>query len=218
LVVLLLLVLQEILRNAAEDGTSDRAQETMAGLFSQVVATKATTKSTEETAITLSHGRSVGVVVGCIWVRRLTGEFVVLSISRESLALALCTHVLLLLVGLILGVGVIAAVLLRALLAIVACVALWVASVVGTELVLLLAVLEATLLRRTERILSARRRETLILRRVLLVALLRRVLLTLVIALLRLVTLLMAISLLWVLGAVALALAAVGIVWSRHRK
>jgi len=44
--VLLLLILQEILRNTAEDGTSDRAQETMTGLFPQVVATKATTEGT----------------------------------------------------------------------------------------------------------------------------------------------------------------------------
>jgi len=95
------------------------------------------------------------------------------------LALAWLTLTHLLLIGLVLTVGVVATVLLLtllALLAVVARLALWVASVIGTELVGLLAVLEAALLRGTEGVLSAGRGEALVLRRVwLLVALLRRV-------------------------------------------
>jgi len=131
----------------------------MTSLCAEEVASKATADSAEETTITLGHRRSVGVVVGSIWIRRLSGELVVLSIGGETgslTLLALCslsTLSHLILVGLVLSVGIGAAVLLLTLLLLLAVVArmtLRVTSIVGTELVALLAVLEATLLRRTE--------------------------------------------------------------------
>jgi len=96
-------------------------------------------------------------------------------------------------------------------------VALWVARVIGTELVVLLAVLEATLLRRTERVLSARWGKAFLRWVLLVAALLLLVLLTLIIALLGRIALLLAISLLRILRAVALtALATVGVVRTGH--
>jgi len=151
--VLLLFVFQEVLRDGTKDGTSNRAQETMSGLLSEKVATKATSNGAEETAITFGHGRGIGIVVGGVGVGRLASELVVWRNGLAWLSLAwltLLTH--LLLVGLILSIGVVAAILLlRALLAaVVSCVALRVARVVGSELVLLLTVLKSTLLGRAE--------------------------------------------------------------------
>jgi len=192
---LLLLVLEEVFRDAAEQSTSDRAQEAMSALFAQVVAAEATSDGAKETTITLGHGRSVGVVVRSILIGRLACEFVV---GRNALLLL----ALLLLVGLVLSVGVISSVLLLllALVSVVSRVTLRVAGVVGAELVLLLAVLETTLLGRTEGVLTAWWAEALVLRWVLLVALLAAVLLVLIVALLgRIATLLLAVALLRVL-------------------
>lgn len=207
---LLLLILQEVFSHAAEESTSDRAQEAMTSLFAEEAATKAATNGTKETTIALSHWGGIGIVVWGIGIRGLGRELMVRwQAALRLLALAtLTTMTHLLLIGLVLSIGVVASVLLR--LAVVARVALWIAGVVVTELVALLAVLESTLLWRAERILSARWAEALILLRVALL----RVLLALTVALLGRITLLLAITLLRVLRAVALA--TVGVVRSRH--
>jgi len=139
---------------------------------------------------------------------------------RQGLSLTLLALAHLALVGLILSIGVIAAILLLLALAVISWLTLWVASIVGAELVGVLAVLEAALLRWTERVLTARWGEALILWRVLLIALLRTVLLLLLaIALLRRISLLLlTVALLrFVLLLVVTALAAaVRVVWTRH--
>jgi len=107
---LLLLVLREILSNAAQDSSSDGSQETMTGFFAQEVATEAATDGAEKTTITLSHRRSICVVVGGVGIRGLASKFVVRRYALALLALTALTE--LLLVSLILRVGVVAAILL----------------------------------------------------------------------------------------------------------
>jgi len=151
-VVLLLLVFHEVLSDTAEKRTANGSQEAVTSFRAEKVTTEATANSTKETTVTLGHRRSIWVVVGSVGIRRLSSELVVLGIGRNAL-LSTLTH--LVLVGLILSVGVVATVLLLTLLtllllAVITGMTLRVASVVGTELVVLLTVLETALLRRTE--------------------------------------------------------------------
>jgi len=218
IVVLFPLVLQKVLGDRPEEGAADGAQEAVTGLLAQHVAAEAAGGGAQEAAVGLGHGRGAGVVVGRVRVARLRRELVLLA------DVVLLTGVFpgllaaqLLLVGLVLGIGVVAAVLLRlsATAAVVALVALRVAGVVGAKLATGLAVLETAVLRRTERVLAARRAEVLIRRRVLLrVALLRRVLLLAGPVALLAVGRLAVATLLTVLS--ALAVVGVGIVRTRH--
>src|ERR1700712_69863 len=70
-VLVLLLVLQEIFSDAAEQGTSDGSQKTVAGFLAKKMATEGTASGAEETTITLGHGRSRRIVVWGLGVRGL---------------------------------------------------------------------------------------------------------------------------------------------------
>jgi len=115
---LLLLVLREILSNAAENSSSDGSQETVTGFLAQEVATEGATCGPEKTAVTLRHRRSIWVEVGGIGLRGLASKFVIRRYALTLLAWTALSE--LLLVSLILGVSVVAAVLLLLGLAIVA--------------------------------------------------------------------------------------------------
>lgn len=215
-VVILPLILDEVLCHAAQDCATDGSQEAVVGLLAEHVSTKATADGAEETTIGLRHSRRIGVVVGGVRVTGLFGELVLTDI--RILVAGLASLAQLLLVGLVLGVGIVAATGLL-LLAVVAWRALRVRGVVGAVLLAYSAVLEAAVLRGPERILPTGRGEALVLGRILLRVALLRVLLVvvLVVTLLRRVALLLAVALLRVLGLLAVAtLAGVGIVRAGH--
>lgn len=113
---LLLLILQEVFGNAAEESATDCSQEAMASLFAEEAAAEAAANGTEETTIALGHRRSVWIVVRGIGVRGLARKLVVLNLGWQAGTLALSavstlTH--LVLISLVLAIGVGAAVLLR---------------------------------------------------------------------------------------------------------
>lgn len=218
-VVLLLALLRVVLGHRSHDRTADGPQEAVAGFVSGKPACRAAGQRAEQTSVCFRHGRGVGVEAGRVRVGALSREFV---LGRARLGLpvggSLLVHAAL--VGLVLCVGVVAAVLLGLgllllllLVAVVAGVALRIGGVILAVGDALLAVLEAARLGRTEGVRSSWRAEILIL--IVCRILLGLAVLWLLTVALRRVLGLLVVALGGVLRAVGL-LAAVGIVRSGH--
>lgn len=212
----LLLVLDEVLADGTEDSSADGSKEPVVGFTAQDTTANSTTKSSQQASIGLIHGRSIGIVVGGVGVAGLGRKLMLVGIG--ILLAALLTPVLtplthLLLIGLVLSVGIIAAVallLLLLLLTVISRMALWVAGIVRAVLPPSLAMLEASVLWRAERVLAPRRAIPLVLRRVALLRILLLLLATFVALLGRIAT---AVAL---LRGLAVVRARVRIVGTRH--
>lgn len=65
---LVFLLLHKVLRKAAQEGTTNCAEETVALFAAKVVASETATNCAQETSILLGHCRSIGIVVGGVGV------------------------------------------------------------------------------------------------------------------------------------------------------
>lgn len=75
-----LLLLQEIFSETASDCATKRAEDAMALLAAKVVTCETAANGAKKTSVLLSHWRSIGVIVGRLWVSRLGCELVVCSL------------------------------------------------------------------------------------------------------------------------------------------
>jgi hypothetical protein len=187
MVLLLVLIFQEILRQTAQDSTTNRAQKTVPGLLAEHVASNAATDSAQKATLAFAHGRCVRVVVGRIRVAGLWFGLMLLLLllMRCGVAvgglLVVLARLHALLVGLVLRVGVTVAVLGSRRTAcrssqhlepktkgtsmslLVSYVSLRVARIVGAVLMALNTHLESTMLRRAEAVRPGWWRKSLIL-------------------------------------------------------
>lgn len=169
MVLLLVLIFQEILRQTAQDSTTNRAQKTVPGLLAEHVASNAATDSAQKATLAFAHGRCVRVVVGRIRVAGLWFGLMLLLLlllMRCGVAvgglLVVLARLHALLVGLVLRVGVTVAVL-GSRRTVVSYVSLRVARIVGAVLMALNTHLESTMLRRAEAVRPGWWRKSLIL-------------------------------------------------------
>jgi uncharacterized membrane protein len=189
MVLLFVLIFQEILRQTAQDSTTNRAQKTVPGLLAEHVASNAATDSAQKATLAFAHGRCVRVVVGRIRVAGLwfglMMMLLLLLLMRCGVAvgglLVVLARLHALLVGLVLRVGVAVAVLGSRRTAcpssqhlepktkgtsmslLVPYVSLRVARIVGAVLMALNTHLESTMLRRAEAVRPGWWRKSLIL-------------------------------------------------------
>ena len=113
MMVFLLAVLQKILRQIAQDPTTDGAQKPMPCLLAEHVTRNTATNRAQKASLAFSHGRCVGVIVGRIRVGGLWCELMLLlSCVRVIWWLwLLLARLHALLIGLVLGIGIVVTVL-----------------------------------------------------------------------------------------------------------
>jgi hypothetical protein len=182
MVFLLIFIFQEVLRQTAQYTTTNRTQEPMSRILAKQVTSNTAANSAQKAPLAFAHGRCCGVIVGRVGVAGLWGELILLLrcvgvVGRLLLVLTGC-HALL--VGLVLGVGVVVAVLwswgtafeavsipeaksIKKQSSLVSGVSLRVARIVGAVLMALNTHLESPMLRRAEAVRPGRRGKPLVL-------------------------------------------------------
>lgn len=150
---MLSLSLELILEQIAQEGTTDRAQETMSGTFAHVVSCDTAANLAEEATFTLGHGWSVGVIAGRVLVAGLRRELMRLAVRVVDLLRRSLVVLALLRVSLVI---------ILSLAAIVSWLTLGITGVILAKLSASLSVLEAAMLRWTEAVRSGWCAEVLI--------------------------------------------------------
>lgn len=146
------LALELVLHEPTENGAANRAEKAVSLILPQVVSGHSATDRAEQAALTLGHGRGVGIVVGCILVAGLWRKLMGLTVGVVDLLRGPGLAILRLLRVLFLGLTA----------AVVSRLSLRVAGVVLAELSPGLSVLETTMLGRAKTIGSRWRTVVLI--------------------------------------------------------
>jgi hypothetical protein len=113
MVFLLLTILQKILGQTAQNPTANGAQETMPSLLAKHVTCNTATDRAQKAPLAFAHGRCVGVIVRRIRVAGLWCELMLLLSCVRVIwwLLLLLARLHALLIGLVLGIGIVVAVL-----------------------------------------------------------------------------------------------------------